>query len=432
MKNIAKKPRSASKSRKPFILGILALIVLIWVPIPMGFVVRPLLDSYSLKLSKQIHWKSVRFQLARGLVFDSLHVKINKKMRVASPMARVQFSWFALASLEARVTALRADTLTIHWRLPGKGADATLTDPIPTESHLVNVAIVLDSLSPLLSQSGVDLQSEYMALQLTKDEAFVLRDLDAEIESKQDSTWKLDLEAHDLEIADWPLPDLLLANLDLSPHQVEVGDLEACWKGGCLQGEGRFSERKNSHFSFQIDDIPLLPFAHFALPQSAMWNGTVHGAFDWSGRVAHPKTWEGKGSLRMEKMRVAQWPFQKEGLVANLASVFQSELVFQKFEITDFQIEKGAVEIGSMNYQTEMFEGSGKGRWRFPESLYFQLNGTIAKETYLKLPGITRLALEKEDHGGAKFQVRLEGNFRYQKITPTHNTVGTFFKNLFD
>jgi len=432
VKNIAKKPRSASKSRKPFILGVLLLVVLIWVPVPIGFVVRPLLDSYSPKLSKQIHWKSVRFQLARGLVFDSLQVKIHKRMRVSSPTARVQFSWLALASLETRVTALRADTLHVYWRLPGKGADATLTDPIPTESHLVNMALVLDSLSPLLSQSGVELLTDYMALQLTKEDAFVLRDLDVEIESKQDSTWNLDLEAHDLEIADWPLPDLLKGNLDLSPHQVEVGELEACWKGGCLQGEGRLAARKNSHFAFQIEDIPLLPFARFALPQSASWNGTVHGAFEWKGRVAHPKTWEGKGSLRMEKMRVAQWPFQKEGLVANLASVFQSELVFQKFEIKDFQIENGTVEIGSMNYQTEMFEGSGKGRWRFPESLYFQLNGTISKETYLKLPGITRLALEKDDQGGAKFQVRLEGNFRHQKIIPTHNTVGTFFKNLFD
>lgn len=432
MKNIAKKPRHASFLRKSFILWVLGLVVLLLIPVPIGFVVRPLLDAYQPKLSEQVQWKSVRFQLARGLLFDSLQVKISKKMRVSSPAARVQFSWLALASLEARVTDLHADTIRIHWRLPGKGADASLTEPVPTESHLVQVAVVLDSLSPLLSESGVELQAEYIALQLTKEASFVLRDLDAEIDAKNDTTWAMELDAHDLEIADWPLPDLLQGNMQLTPHQVDIGDLEACWDGGCLQGEGQLLDRENSHFAFKIDDVPLLPFARFALPQSAIWQGKAQGSVEWNGRIAHPKTWDGHGKLVMKQMKIAQWPFQKEGLVANLASVFQKELVFQSFEINSFQLENGSVEVESMQYQTDMFEGSGKGRWRFPESLYFQLNGVIAKETYLQLPGITRLALEKDDQGGAKFQVRLEGNFRNQKISPTHNTVGTFLKNLFD
>lgn len=399
------------------------------IPWPMGGVVRSLLRMHSPENSDKLLWESVYLQPSSGLYFNGLTLNATSRLSIHAPQAFVRFSWSDLMMLETKIQVVQFQILEVQWDVAPNTPDGSLDFASPTESHVAQLKSVLDSLAPVIDESGVQLHAKQMLLLMALD-TLSLEHASVSIQQKKNS-WGVHLKSGPARRGAWPLPEELLASLSLSDTSMQVSSLQACWNGGCLEGEGKLGMgKKNSQMEFDLQGIPLRPFGVFALPDQADWRGKAVGQFQWEGRIAHPNSWKAQGEVEFCNMIFVQWPFQRESTFSNFVPSLSQVMEIDQVQIPAFTLQNGKVRIDSLTGSGDDLEFTGKGAWTFPQRLDFHLKGTIDGDLYESLPRLTKLALKKEDAGGG-FRASLSGTFMWQALVPGSEHYGTALRNLF-
>lgn|GEM_PF-3022949 len=430
MKNITKIWRSLENRPLPSI-GLVALFaLLLLIPWPAGWAVRILLDAHDPKTLKYLHWGGAYFKPSGGLYFTDLRLEAGPGLVLSTARADVQFSWIQLALLQTRIERIRSEQLKVDWKVSPHSPDGDLSYAALTETHLAEILPALDSLRPILSTSGIDLDIRNVILNMGEDSLqFGFSRIEIE---PIDSTWALFLNIQDPIRKPWPLPTRLKSQLSIARRGISVKTMRACWDEGCLDATGMLADSTgNSSLEMILDQVPLTPFGTLALSKKSKWTGLTRGKIQWSGRIGHPKLWKAKGNLTMTSVEFTDWPFQHEATFSSFVPQLKHSLHVDTLRIPSFDLENGKVRVDSIVVKSPQIEALARGNWTFPERLDFHLTGALSKDLYSQLPSLTKLALPRTQSGGGSFKATLAGTYTWQSINPDAEHYSTAFHNLF-
>jgi hypothetical protein len=430
VKNITKLWHDLEQQPLPSIALVALFALLLLIPWPAGWIVRPLLAHYDPKILTKLSWDGVYFKPSGGLLFTNLRLDADSGLVIFAPRANIQFSWWKLAFLEPRIEEIQSAQIHIDWMIPGHTPDAKLNYAALTETHLASLLPALDSLRPILATSSIDLDLKQIWINFGAD-TLKLGHSAIEI-TPQETSWDLFLHVHNAERKPWPLPPSLKVDMSLENKRIAVLDLQACWDDGCIDANGILADSTgHSSLDMTLDEVPLAPFGNLALSKNARWNGFAYGTVHWSGRIGHPKLWKAKGSLVFTEVEFNDWPFQKDATFASFVPQFKHQILVDSLLIPAFVLQNGNARIDSITMKSPQIDAFARGHWTFPERLNFHMTGSLSKDLYTELPKLTKLALPRTQTGGGSFKATLSGTFTWQTISPDSEHYGTAFRNFF-
>lgn len=425
----------------PALVLLLLLVALLFVPIPVSFAVRHLLDRQAPQLSQSLSWSNASYKMGRGVLLDRvrLYIPLNKdSLTVKIPQLQISFSWLPLLRQKLFVEHLEFQ----HFELSTDSQSVDSTDKINSsliaEKSALLLPAVFTGISPILHPRSTSVMMDSLKLQTEKGKMVRLRGMnltcyqchwsadssysDSVIALPKNSKLQIHIDSLDLPLLDRSSD--IRGIVSFLPKAMQLEKLQGKNGGGTFQLEAAIPVHLNwpGQAKMFFRNIPLNMILRQFMPAQAKITGSVRGNLKITGPLLKPENWKGQGAVQVDRSRITGLHLQQTPFFREYAPGFEI-LDFQYLHFNPIDIQDGKIHVRAVETKSNRFAAKGWGNIDLNGNLDFHMDVALPQKQLEKLPYFTQLAAETPGKDSGMVSVVITGNLEEQSITPKSSAV---------